>query len=297
MLIVFRFRYPLYSLKKVEKPTIKGNRTILRYHFPRSGFNLVRLWAAWLVEEEIPEYSNSFPKGFKVLHLDRVHSALSQSLENFDVLVISSAHWWIKPTAYFLNNKLVGFKSWPKQNVSFEEMNVLLSADSERPDRKFSLHEPLDKIEAYRIAIETVFNEILKGYRGLTIFRTVSPNHYIGGQWDSGGTCSQFTAPSNGSSFPRGHFVSTIYSIQMETYHRLILKRKSESSSKFVLEDVTPSFLQRPDGHPGRYRNKEAIAQIGLRLGKIPEDCLHWCTPGPIDVWNDMLFELLNREL
>jgi hypothetical protein len=43
----------------------------------------------------------------------------------------------------------------------------------------------------------------------------------------------------------------------------------------------------RPDGHPSRYGHwaNEKV--------QLYNDCIHWCLPGPIDIWNDMLFQMI----
>ncbi|KAK1269058.1 hypothetical protein QJS04_geneDACA008153 [Acorus gramineus] len=40
--------------------------------------------------------------------------------------------------------------------------------------------------------------------------------------------------------------------------------------------------LLRPDGHPGPYREFHPSS-------KVQSDYLHWCLPGPIDAWNDVV--------
>jgi len=53
--------------------------------------------------------------------------------------------------------------------------------------------------------------------------------------------------------------------------------------------DMTKMMLCRPDGQPDQY---------GPGLGEHEGfyiDCLHWCLPLPglIDVWNDLLLQIL----
>ena len=224
-------------------------------------------------------------------------------VKEFDVAVFSSAHWWLKPTAYFLKGEMVGFNPWPKANLTFGELRGLvkhrksLNSSSHTVNSRSRDEKGIGRREAFRIAIETSFRAIAQHHKGLTIFRTISPNHYMGGSWNSGGTCSQFLEPSNGSELIQNGFVTASYGIQMEAYHRVIIGEGIKSRDLFLLENVTPSFRHRPDAHPGRFRSKESVAHSGLRFGKTPEDCLHWCMPGPIDTWNEFLFELIKRTL
>ncbi|XP_020259113.1 protein trichome birefringence-like 26 [Asparagus officinalis] len=49
--------------------------------------------------------------------------------------------------------------------------------------------------------------------------------------------------------------------------------------------DVYHLSLPRPDGHPDKYRGVEGTAH----------DCLHWCLPGPVDAWNDLMMAMILR--
>jgi hypothetical protein len=51
--------------------------------------------------------------------------------------------------------------------------------------------------------------------------------------------------------------------------------------------DTTAAMVLRPDGHPSRYGH---WAHENVTLYN---DCVHWCLPGPVDVWNEMLLHVL----
>ncbi|CAI9758616.1 unnamed protein product [Fraxinus pennsylvanica] len=52
--------------------------------------------------------------------------------------------------------------------------------------------------------------------------------------------------------------------------------------------DLGPEVMViRPDGHPGIY--------WGNQWMKGYSDCIHWCLPGPIDTWNELLLEMIQR--
>lgn len=53
--------------------------------------------------------------------------------------------------------------------------------------------------------------------------------------------------------------------------------------------DVTPAMRLRPDGHPDEHWKNEWMPGY--------HDCVHWCLPGPIDTWNELLLELIKRSL
>lgn len=62
--------------------------------------------------------------------------------------------------------------------------------------------------------------------------------------------------------------------------------------SRLKLLDITELAQLRADGHPNAYMNFQPFAKEYTK--RVINDCLHWCLPGPIDVWNDILVESLH---
>ncbi|GKB94891.1 enoyl-[acyl-carrier-protein] reductase [NADH], chloroplastic-like protein [Tanacetum coccineum] len=64
--------------------------------------------------------------------------------------------------------------------------------------------------------------------------------------------------------------------------------------------EVTKPLLEtsRHDGHPGPYRNLDPkkITKRSADGRPPPQDCLHWCMPGPVDTWNEFLMETIRRD-
>uniref|UniRef100_A0A803KQS2 Trichome birefringence-like N-terminal domain-containing protein n=1 Tax=Chenopodium quinoa TaxID=63459 RepID=A0A803KQS2_CHEQI len=74
--------------------------------------------------------------------------------------------------------------------------------------------------------------------------------------------------------------------IQIEEIERAKKEGYWKGQQNIQALDITKVMLLRPDGHPGsHWRDKKK---------KGFNDCVHWCMPGPIDVWNDLLLALLN---
>ena len=63
-----------------------------------------------------------------------------------------------------------------------------------------------------------------------------------------------------------------------------------EGRKRWRLLDTTQATLMRPDGHPSRYGHwpNENVT--------LYNDCVHWCLPGPIDNWAQMLQHLIKLE-
>nr|CAN78560.1 hypothetical protein VITISV_013946 [Vitis vinifera] len=69
-------------------------------------------------------------------------------------------------------------------------------------------------------------------------------------------------------------------------------KANTEQFPGFRVEalDVTKLSLMRPDGHPGPYMHPFPFAN-GVK-DRVQNDCVHWCLPGPVDTWNQILLEV-----
>ena len=68
----------------------------------------------------------------------------------------------------------------------------------------------------------------------------------------------------------------------------------SPRGGRIQLLDITEMAQLRPDGHPGPYRNFHPYDKDSASNFQV--DCLHWCLPGPIDTWNEMLMESLMQQ-
>lgn len=114
----------------------------------------------------------------------------------------------------------------------------------------------------------------------ILFFRTQSPRHFEGGDWDQGGSCPRsqplslqeveklFSVGNNGTN------VET--RIVNEHIHEAI------KGSAFRLLDITQMSEFRADAHP---------SSAG---GKKHDDCMHWCLPGITDTWNDLFIAQLS---
>uniref|UniRef100_N1QV08 Uncharacterized protein n=1 Tax=Aegilops tauschii TaxID=37682 RepID=N1QV08_AEGTA len=60
-------------------------------------------------------------------------------------------------------------------------------------------------------------------------------------------------------------------------------------NARMMLMDTTEAMILRADAHPSKYRGWTPEKHFTLY-----NDCVHWCLPGAIDTWNDMLLHMLN---
>eukprot|EP00897_Mesotaenium_endlicherianum_P000957 jgi/Mesen1/10862/ME000093S10375 len=275
----------LCLLSQAEKPVNRGNQFMQRYSFPRKRVTLVRIWSAWLVREDAGDVPG-VPRDLAKLHLDQVDTKWLQHAPSYDVLVLSSGHWWVKPSAFLLGQRLVGGQGWWAGDGPMRYNNT----------------------EAFRVAMESLFRIVTslpRGNKALTVFRTWSPDHYEGGEWNTGGSCTGRETPVDEAQVWVSPFGALIRRYQLEAYAQVEREQLTDNGngSTFQLMDVTPSFDFRADGHPGPYRNKASLDLLksmeagGPKEKQLPpQDCLHWCMPGPVDTWNEFLLQMLMRK-
>ncbi|KAH9555665.1 hypothetical protein CY35_08G126700 [Sphagnum magellanicum] len=266
----------LCMLWQVYTPESKGSRKMQRWIFRDYSFTVIRVWSSWLVNVS-HEAIDFAPENLTKLHLEDIDQNIIEYMLTFDVMVVSSGHWWPKTTAYILNGSVVGGQGWWD-----------------------NAHEKqYDAISGYAVAMKTAMKAIVThpNYKGITILRTYSPDHYEGGAWNTGGSCTGKTQPLTTEQLPQNNYTNIMYEHQMTAY-REAERMPGRNPSKLRLLDITRVFEYRADGHPGPYRNNDPnkIVARGPNGEPPPQDCLHWCMPGPIDTWNYFLFEMLQQE-
>ncbi|KAJ1696650.1 hypothetical protein LUZ63_005162 [Rhynchospora breviuscula] len=264
----------LCILWQVEAPKNRGNKRMQKWFFRSTSTSIVRIWSSWLVHHT-PDPIGPAPQGIDKVFLDVPDETFMEFIPAFSVLVLSSGHWFAKKSAYVINGTVVGGQLWwPKDSG---EMRV-------------------NNVEAFGISVETVLTSIANDpkFTGLAIVRSYSPDHYEGGAWNTGGSCTGKVEPV--TEVVRSGFTDTMYSKQIGGFKKAAEEANGKARLKFM--DITEPFGLRPDGHPGPYRSLDPNKKTkrGPNGEPPPQDCLHWCMPGPIDTWNEMLFEEIRRE-
>ncbi|PNY17311.1 protein trichome birefringence-like 18 [Trifolium pratense] len=263
-------------LWQVEEPKNQGTRNMQRYYFESTSLTIVRIWSSWLVKHNSEPFDFA-PAGVEKIYLESPDEMLMEFLPTFDVVVLSSGHWFMKQSVYILNNEIVGGQLW-------------------WPDK--SRHTKINSVEAFGISVETILTALVThpNYTGLTILRSYSPDHYEGGGWNTGGSCTGKVKPLAVGELVENKYLASMYEQQVKGFNRAV--KKATNGSKIRLMDITEAFQYRHDGHPGPYRSTDPnkITKRGRDGRPPPQDCLHWCMPGPVDTWNEIVFEIIKRE-
>ncbi|XP_071929188.1 protein trichome birefringence-like 18 [Coffea arabica] len=262
---------------QVEVPKNRGNRRMQRFYFASTSTTIIRIWSAWLVNQTSEPFDFA-PAGVAKLQLDAPDESFMEFITDYDVIVLSSGHWFAKQSVYILQDEIVGGQLW-------------------WPDKSKTMK--INNIEAFGVSVETALTAMARhpDYTGLTIVRTFSPDHYGGGNWNAGGSCTGKVRPLKDGELVEDEFTNVMHQKQVTGFSRAV--KKKTNKSKLKLMDITEAFEYRHDGHPGPHRSTDPnkITKRGPDGRPPPQDCLHWCMPGPVDTWNEILFEIIKREL
>lgn len=239
-----------------------------RYIYRDYNFTLATLWAPYLVKAR-----ESDPNGYSrlsrmSLYLDEPSEGWSTEVEKFDYVIVSAGQWFFRPLMLHEGGKLIGCSYCKDENITL-----------------------LTPYFVYKRAFRTVFRTLigLENYMGVTFLRTFSPSHFENGAWNEGGNCVR-TMPFRREEVVKAEtqYIWDMHSVQVEEFRAAeeIAKRRGLA---FKLMDTTDAMFLRPDGHPNFYGHSP-------HRNMTVADCVHWCLPGPVDTWNELLMYMLTTE-
>ncbi|XP_028784433.1 protein trichome birefringence-like 19 [Neltuma alba] len=237
-----------------------------RWKYPSYNFTVAAFWTTHLVKSTAQRNPNELIH----VYVDEANEKWSKKVENFDYIVINGGHWFDKPMIFYEEQKIIGCYHCFISNITSKT-----------------------RFFGYRKALKTALQTLnsLENFKGTTILRSYAPSHFENGLWNEGGDCVR-REPFKRNEVKLGGEDLEFYKIQMEEIRVADeeAKKKKMKKNKFRVLDVTKAMLMRPDGHPSKYGHWPN-ANVTLY-----NDCVHWCLPGPIDAWSDMLLEMLKME-
>ncbi|CAN6806351.1 unnamed protein product [Brassica oleracea] len=219
------------------------------YRFQETNTTVLYHWSSTLCDIQPIKISN--PLTEHAMHLDRPPAFLRNYLHKIDVLVMNTGHHWNR-------GKLNGNR-WVMHVNGVPNANRKLAALGDA--KNFTIHSTVSWVSSQ-----------LTNHPGLKAFyRSLSPRHFVGGEWNTGGSCNNTTPMSIGkevlqeesSDYSAGHAVK---------------------GTGVKLLDVTALSGVRDEGH---------ISRFSVSASRGGQDCLHWCLPGVPDTWNEILFAMI----
>ncbi|ONK69509.1 uncharacterized protein A4U43_C05F23680 [Asparagus officinalis] len=194
------------------------------------------------------------------VNLDRINPIWAKKLQQASYAVISQGNWFGRKTYINRKHKPIGCVNCEGENMT----NIRVPS-------------------AIRMVFKAAFkfiNKCKKCEDLVTVMRTYSMGHFEDGSWLNGGYCNR-TQPLREGDLRKDHEAWEIRRVQLEEMERA----KREGNKRIELLDVTKAMMLRADAHPGRHW-----------MVKDTNDCLHWCLPGPIDMWSELLLEILKKK-
>ncbi|XP_074591157.1 xyloglucan O-acetyltransferase 1-like [Curcuma longa] len=244
-----------------------------RWVFRRRNSTVSVFWSPFLVkgvEKNEPEGMNH-----NTLFLETADERWAEELDQIDIVLFSMGHWYLHPAIYNENGVVIGCHHCPDLN-----------------------HTEVGFFDVFRKAVRTTLREVKRHTSGdkLAVVTTFSPAHFEG-EWDKAGACPKKEPYKEGEK-EMEYMDALMRSIEIEEVAAAAATAEEEDSRggnvKLEALDVTKMALLRPDGHPGPYMHPHPFSN-GAANDRVQNDCVHWCLPGPIDAWNEILLQILRR--
>uniref|UniRef100_A0ACD5YTW2 Uncharacterized protein n=1 Tax=Avena sativa TaxID=4498 RepID=A0ACD5YTW2_AVESA len=268
------FKSLLCLLSKVAQPVevgaapeidVTGRAVRQDYYFSSHDFTASLFWSPFLVKANLSNAS----LGMWDVHLDTADVRWAAHVADFDHVVLSGTNWFFRPSVYYEGGRAVacnGDTSCGTRNVTTE------------------LAVPRALRAAFRTALGAIATS--EGFRGKAVLRTVTPTHFENGEWNTGGDCVRTRPYRRGD---RAVSAAEYRNAQVEALRETEEAAATRNGAELLLMDISEAMELRPDGHPSRYGHPPG----GSVEGSFVVDCLHWCLPGPIDLWSELLFQML----
>ncbi|KAF6175917.1 hypothetical protein GIB67_003405 [Kingdonia uniflora] len=260
----------LCLLSSVSSPTLVyrdgDDNKFRRWHFASHNANISIYWSPFLVKGI--EKSNT---GFNhnKLYLDAVDNRWALDMNKIDMLVLSVGHWFLHPAVYYEGDLVLGCHYCPGLN-----------------------HTEIGFYDVFRKALMTTLKAIIEKRKQIDVMVTsFSPSHFEG-DWDKAGACPKNRPFKEGEKALEG-MDKEMRKIEVEEVEVAKEKVTHSPNLRFEALDVTGLSLMRPDGHPGPYMYPFPFAN-GVP-DRVQNDCVHWCLPGAIDTWNEIMLEVMKR--
>ncbi|TXG52971.1 hypothetical protein EZV62_022140 [Acer yangbiense] len=215
------------------------------YRFPKTNTTILYYWSSTLAD--LVPINITDPTTDAAMHLDRLPAFMRKNLHRFDVLVLNTGHHWNRGKLR-ANRWVMYVNGKPIEDEGLADLanakNFTVYSVTRWLDSQLSSHPRLK-----------------------VFFRTISPRHFLNGDWNSGGSCDNTTPLTGGSEV-----------VQDKSSDEVI--EGAVRRTRVKLLDITALSELRDEGHISRYSVK---ATQGVN------DCLHWCLHGIPDTWNELL--------
>lgn len=176
----------------------------------------------------------------------------------YDVLIFNTGHWW--------------------DRYKFPKDTPLVFYKGGKP-----IEPPLDMHNGLKVVLKSIASYIEREVprKTLKLWRTQSPRHFYGGEWDHNGSCVSDRRLEEHEL--NSWFDPQFGGVNKEARTVNLAIQEALAGTEIQLLNLTYMSEFRADAHPAIWLGKEdAVAVYG-------QDCMHWCLPGVPDTWVDIL--------
>ncbi|XP_039120476.1 protein trichome birefringence-like 26 isoform X1 [Dioscorea cayenensis subsp. rotundata] len=231
------------------------------FYYSEYNFTIYDIWSPFLVsyklEKNLPDLE---------LYLDVLDSQWTKNYDKYDYMLMSGSHWFYRRAIIYENNKVIGCHYCPDLELNNIATDV-----------------------PYRKALELTFKFITTSeHKPFVVLRTWSPNHFEDGEFSGSRICNK-TEPFKEGEINGDPADLLMRSLEVEEFEKAAAIGE-KNGLRIELLDTYHLSLLRPDGHPGAYRNYHPF-DGGKK--NVENDCIHWCVPGPIDTWSELLMKIV----
>ncbi|CAN6318518.1 unnamed protein product [Urochloa humidicola] len=243
-----------------------------RWVFREHNATVSIFWSPFLVRGA--EKSEHDGVRYNQLFLDEFDERWMSELAAVDAAVVSAGQWFRIPSVYHGGGRVVGCYGCAA------EMN----------------HTETSFFAVFRDVVRRTLAEVARRHGGgsgggkLVALTTFSPSHFDG-EWNKGAPCTETTRPYSKGEKELGYTEAEMRRIVIEEA-AAAADAAGRTDLRFVAVDVTALANMRPDGHPGPYMRKNPFA-AAAEGRPVQHDCLHWCMPGPVDTFNQILLQTM----
>lgn len=233
------------------------------WHFPGHNFTLMAMWTEFYAHGVPVLDADGKPTPSFDIHLDRLNANWTARLPGLDYAVVSGGNWFFRVNYLWEDGRRIGCVNCREPGLT-----------------DFGIAYAVRRV--VRAALEAIAR--CRDCKGglVTFLRTYTPDHFEHGSWFSGGYCNR-TRPLEEGEISLTSIGWELRRVQSQEVARV--RETTGRTTSFELLDVTKAMMLRADGHPGGHYDKRWVRNAS--------DCLHWCLPGPVDMWNGMLLQRL----
>uniref|UniRef100_A0ACD5ZUX4 Uncharacterized protein n=1 Tax=Avena sativa TaxID=4498 RepID=A0ACD5ZUX4_AVESA len=257
-----------FPYRMVYQDPEPGTRKFWRWAFPSHHVTVSVYWAPFLARAAGKSENYSVP--YNSVFLDELAERWSADADTMDVAVVSAGHWFWNPTVYYNGSEVLGT----------HQLSGLLN------------HTEIGFFSPYREAIRMTLRRLVGSARARTVVAaTFSPPHFEKA-WDDPATCTR-SSPYREGERDVDAMHAELRSIVREEAAAAAARNVGGAATRVEVLDVTKLATMRPDGHPGVYMKRDPFAR-GVPE-RLQSDCLHFCLPGPVDTFNQILLQILTK--